>query len=135
MNYALREALRMVEEEGLEQRWARHERNHKALVAGIESLGLEMLVRSENRLWSLNTIKVPEGISDAKVRSALLNEYGIEIGGGLGPLKNKIWRVGLMGQSSSQNKVILLLDALQRILAREGFKARTSAQEAATRRT
>ena len=87
MNYALREALRLVEEEGLEKRWARHRLNHSALVAGIEAMGLEMLVRPEARLWSLNTIKIPEGISDPQIRTRLLQEFGIEIGGGLGPLK------------------------------------------------
>jgi alanine-glyoxylate transaminase/serine-glyoxylate transaminase/serine-pyruvate transaminase len=100
MNYALREALRLIEEEGLEKRWERHRSNHLAFVAGIEAMGLAMLVNPENRLWSLNTVRIPDGISDAKVRSSLLQEFGIEIGGGLGPLKGKIWRVGLMGYSS-----------------------------------
>lgn len=123
MNYALREALRIVEEEGLPNRWARHRLNHQAFVAGVEAMGLEMLCKPEERLWSLNTIKIPAGISDAKVRSALLNDYGIEIGGGLGPLKDKIWRVGLMGTSSNRNNVVLLLSALEQILLREGFKS------------
>src|SRR5262249_10278796 len=106
MNFALREALRLIEEEGLDKRWERHRCNHLAFVAGIEAMGLEMLVKPENRLWSLNTVRVPEGISDAKVRSSLLEEFGIEIGGGLGPLKGKIWRVGLMGYSSHVNNVL-----------------------------
>lgn len=131
MNYALREALRIVQEEGLENRWARHRRNHQALVAGIEAMGLEMLCRPEDRLWSLNTIKIPEGISDAKVRSTLLEDYGIEIGGGLGPLKNKIWRVGLMGTSSNRNNVVLLLSALEHTLVKEGFKVNQGAVERA----
>ena len=122
MNFALREALRLIEEEGLEKRWERHRRNHLAFVAGIEALGLEMLVKPENRLWSLNTVRVPEGISDAKVRSSLLEEFGIEIGGGLGPLKGKIWRVGLMGYSSHLNNVLLFLNALEYLLSRDGFK-------------
>jgi alanine-glyoxylate transaminase/serine-glyoxylate transaminase/serine-pyruvate transaminase len=122
MNYALREALRLIEEEGLEKRWDRHRRNHLAFVAGIEALGLEMLVKPENRLWSLNTVRIPDGISDAKVRSGLLQEFGIEIGGGLGPLKGKIWRVGLMGYSSYHNNVLLFLNALEQLLSRDGFK-------------
>ena len=127
MNYALREALRLIEEEGLENRWDRHRRNHLAFVAGIEAMGLEMLVKPENRLWSLNTVRIPEGISDAKVRSSLLQEFGIEIGGGLGPLKGKIWRVGLMGYSSHRNNVLLFLNALEQILSREGFRLKSGA--------
>lgn len=123
MNYALREALRIVEEEGLSNRWARHRLNHQAFVAGVEAMGLEMLCEPGERLWSLNTVKIPEGIWDARVRSALLNDYGIEIGGGLGPLKDKIWRVGLMGTSSNRNNVVLLLSALEQILLKEGFKS------------
>ena len=134
MNYALREALRLVEEEGLEKRWARHKQNHQALVAGVEAMGLEMLVKPEQRLWSLNTIRIPDGIPDAKVRSRLLQEFGIEIGGGLGPLKNKIWRVGLMGSSSNRNNVLLFLNALEHILSQESFKLKAdSAIEAALR--
>jgi alanine-glyoxylate transaminase / serine-glyoxylate transaminase / serine-pyruvate transaminase len=127
MNYALREALRLVEEEGLEKRWARHHLNHRALVAGIEAMGLEMLVRPESRLWSLNTIRIPEGISDTRIRTRLLQDYGIEIGGGLGPLKGQIWRVGLMGNSSTRNKVILFLSALEQILVDEGFALKRGA--------
>jgi len=127
MNYALREALRLVEEEGLQPRWARHQRNHQALVAGVEAMGLEMLCRPGDRLWSLNTLKIPEGVSDAVVRSKLLEEFGIEIGGGLGPLKNKIWRVGLMGSSSNRNNVLLFLGALERILTGQGFRLKPGA--------
>ncbi len=131
MNYALREALRLVEEEGLQARWARHRQNHLALVAGIEALGLEMLVSPENRLWSLNTIKIPDGIDDARVRSALLQDFGIEIGGGLGPLKGKIWRVGLMGYSCQKNNVLLFLSALERILLQQGYITQSGAGVAA----
>ena len=132
MNYALREALRLVEEEGLEKRWERHRLNHLALVAGIEAMGLEMLVRPEARLWSLNTIKIPEGISDPQVRMRLLQEFGIEIGGGLGPLKGQIWRVGLMGNSSTRNKLNLFLSAIEQILVDDGFRlSRGAALEAA----
>ena len=127
MNYALREALRIVREEGLENRWSRHHANHRALVAGLEAMGLQMLCRPEDRLWSLNTVKIPEGISDAKVRSRLLQEFGIEIGGGLGPLRSKIWRIGLMGASSNRNNVVLFLSALERILSSEGFHLQSGA--------
>ena len=120
MNYALREALRLIYEEGLEARWRRHEMNHRALVAGIEAMGLRMAVAPENRLWSLNAVSVPEGIDDARVRARLLDE-NIEIGGGLGPLKGKIWRIGLMGSGSTRENVLLVLDALGRALKTEGF--------------
>jgi len=120
MNYALREALRLIYEEGLEARWRRHQLNHRALVAGIEAMGLRMHVVPENRLWSLNAVSVPEGVDDARVRARLLDE-DIEIGGGLGPLKGKIWRIGLMGSGSTRENVLLVLDALQRALKAEGF--------------
>jgi alanine-glyoxylate transaminase / serine-glyoxylate transaminase / serine-pyruvate transaminase len=127
MNYALREALRMVQEEGLAKRWARHELNHRALVAGIEAMGLQMLCRPDDRLWSLNTVKIPDGVADVRVRSKLLQEFGIEIGGGLGPLKNKIWRVGLMGSSSNRNNVTLFLSSLERVLSQEGLQLKLGA--------
>jgi alanine-glyoxylate transaminase/serine-glyoxylate transaminase/serine-pyruvate transaminase len=120
MNYALREALRLIYEEGLEARWRRHEMNHRALVAGIEAMGLQMAVAPESRLWSLNAVSVPEGVDDARVRARLLDE-NIEIGGGLGPLKGKIWRIGLMGSGSARENVLLVLDALRRALQAEGF--------------
>jgi alanine-glyoxylate transaminase/serine-glyoxylate transaminase/serine-pyruvate transaminase len=110
MNYALREALRLIHEEGLEARWRRHEQNHRALVAGVEAMGLSMAVAPANRLWSLNAISVPDGVDDARVRGRLLEE-NIEIGGGLGPMKGKIWRVGLMGSGSTRENVALVLDA------------------------
>src|SRR5438552_3985088 len=111
MNYALREALRLIHEEGLEARWRRHELNHRALVAGIEAMGLKMAVAPENRLWSLNAVSVPDGIDDARVRARLLEE-NIEIGGGLCPLKGRIWRIGLIGAGSTRENVMMLLDAL-----------------------
>ena len=120
MNYALREALRLIYEEGLETRWRRHEMNHRALVAGIEAMGLRMAVAPEHRLWSLNAVSVPDGVDDARVRTRLLDE-NIEIGGGLGPLKGKIWRIGLMGSGSTRENVLLVLDALRRALEAEGF--------------
>ena len=122
MNYALREALAIILEEGLEVRWRRHERNSQAFVAGIEAMGLEMLVAPEHRLWSLNTVRIPPGVDDARVRGRLLTQHNIEIGGGFGTLKGKIWRVGLMGSSSTGNNVLLLLSALRNVLAGEGLR-------------
>jgi alanine-glyoxylate transaminase/serine-glyoxylate transaminase/serine-pyruvate transaminase len=121
MNYALREALRIVCDEGLEARWQRHESNHRALVAGIEAMGMKMNVAEPHRLWSLNAVRVPEGVDDARIRARLLNDSNIEIGGGLGPLKGKIWRIGLMGSGSSRKNVVLVLDALRKALNAEGF--------------
>ncbi|MGE3542240.1 MAG: alanine--glyoxylate aminotransferase family protein [Candidatus Tectimicrobiota bacterium] len=131
MNYALHEGLRMVAEEGLEARAARHERNHRALVAGIEAMGLQMQVVPEYRLWTLNTVRVPEGVDDARVRGRLLNECNIEIGGGLGVFAGKIWRVGLMGAGSTENNVLLLLAALEKVLTAEGFRVQDSGVSAA----
>ena len=116
LNYALYEALRIVGEEGLEARWERHRRNAEFLWQGIEEMGLELHVPLEHRLPSLTTIRVPEGVDELQVRSRLLNEYNIEIGGGLGELKGKVWRVGLMGFSSRPENVVLFLSALDRIL-------------------
>ena len=124
--YALYEALAIVEEEGLEARWARHERNHHALVAGLAELGLSVLPPRGERLWTLNAVRVADGIDEAAVRRHLLDEYNIEIGAGLGPLAGKIWRVGLMGASSSPRLVLLLLVALKSALspARAGHYVR-----------
>lgn len=127
MNYALHEALSIIVEEGLEQRWERHERNHKALVAGIEAMGLRMHVEAEYRLWPLNTVRIPEGVDDAKVRSQLLNEFRLEIGGGLGDLKEKVWRVGLMGESSQSRNVLQFLMALETCLRSQGFQCTAGA--------
>jgi alanine-glyoxylate transaminase/serine-glyoxylate transaminase/serine-pyruvate transaminase len=123
MFYALREGLAMVAEEGLENRWERHRRNHQAFVAGIEAMGLEMHVRnSEDRLWTLNTPRVPEGVDDAQVRKYLLEERGIEIAGGFGPLAGKVFRIGLMGYGSTAENVGFILEALADALKRQGFK-------------
>ena len=121
MNYALREALAIVVEEGLESRWERHRRNSEEFAAGIEGMGLQMLIPPQQRLWSLNAVRIPDGVDDARVRSRLLNEHNIEIGSGFGALKGKIWRIGLMGSCSSSNNVLLLLSALRRVLRSEGF--------------
>jgi alanine-glyoxylate transaminase/serine-glyoxylate transaminase/serine-pyruvate transaminase len=129
MNYALREALRLIHEEGLEARWRRHELNHRALVAGVEAMGLSMAVAPEQRLWSLNAVSVPDGIDDARVRAHLLEE-NIEIGGGLGPLKGRIWRIGLMGSGSTRENVLLVLDALRRALRAEGHSCASGIEAA-----
>lgn len=123
MVYALHEALALVLDEGLEHRWARHERNGRALQAGFEGLGLVNHADAEYRLPVLTTVRIPEGVNDAEVRGALLKRHGIEIGGGLGDLKAKVWRVGLMGESSNEGNVFLLLSALGRILREQGFAA------------
>jgi alanine-glyoxylate transaminase / serine-glyoxylate transaminase / serine-pyruvate transaminase len=120
--YSLAEALKVVEEEGLDARWARHERNHLALCAGLEALGLELLPPPGERLWTLNAVTVPGGIDEAAVRRALLQEFAIEIGAGLGPLAGRIWRVGLMGAGSTLNNVLLFLTAFERILRALGRK-------------
>ena len=132
MIYALREALRIVAEEGLETRFARHQLNHRALVAGIEAMGLVMLVPESERLPMLNAIRIPEGAADTKVRKALLDDFGIEIGGGLGDLRGKIWRVGLMGHTCRRKNVFMFLSALETILKSEGIKVKTGAIEAAS---
>jgi alanine-glyoxylate transaminase/serine-glyoxylate transaminase/serine-pyruvate transaminase len=122
MNYALLEALRIVQEEGLDRRFERHRRNHLALAAGVEAMGLKMFVERQHRLWSLNTIAIPEGIDDVKVRKSLLEDYNLEIGGGLGPLKGKIWRVGLMGYNSNERNVLFFLTVLEQTLLAQGFE-------------
>ncbi len=121
---ALAEALAVVEEEGLEARWARHERNHQALVEGLGRLGLTLLPPEAERLWTLNAVRVPDGVDEAAVRKHLLSEFSIEIGSGLGPLAGRIWRVGLMGASSSPRLIVLLLGALAGALAAQGRVAR-----------
>ena len=118
--YALYEALSIVEEEGLEARWARHERNHRSLLESLAGLGLSVLPREGERLWTLNAVRVPDGVDEAAVRLHLLESFNIEIGAGLGPLAGKIWRVGLMGASSSPRLVLLLRAALESALAKQG---------------
>ncbi len=120
---ALCEALTMIDEEGIEARWARHERNHRAFAAGLPAVGLSLLPPESDRLWTLNAVRVPDGVDEAAVRRQLLEEFSIEIGAGLGPLAGKIWRVGLMGTSSAPRLVVLLLGALQSALATRGVHA------------
>lgn len=132
MIYALREALRIIAEEGLETRFARHQLNHRALVAGVEAMGLSMFVPDMERLPMLNTIRIPEAADDIKVRRMLLTDFGMEIGGGLGDLAGKVWRVGLMGHASAKKNVVLFLTALEAALKAQGVKVSPGAVEAAT---
>ena len=115
-NYALYEGLRIVAEEGLEERWERHRRNAEVLWQGLEKLGLELHVPLVNRLPSLTTVRIPEGVDGARIQSRLMKDYNIEIAGGLGELKGKVWRIGLMGYSSRLENVTLLLAALEECL-------------------
>ena len=131
MNYGLREALAVVLEEGLEARFARHTRNHLALKAGLAAMGLSYAVREGQQLPMLNAVLIPAGIDDVKVRQQLLKDFGIEIGGGLGPMKGKTWRIGLMGETSSPRNVLLLLAALERCLGDQGSKVPAGAGVAA----
>jgi alanine-glyoxylate transaminase / serine-glyoxylate transaminase / serine-pyruvate transaminase len=131
MVYALREGLRIVLEEGLEARFARHRRHSQALMAGLAALGCAPNAQEGHRLPSLNCVQVPAGVDEAALRKALLNEFGIEIGGGLGPMAGKVWRVGLMGESSSQASVMAVLSALEVLLKRAAALPRPGAAVAA----
>lgn len=117
LNYALREALRLVAEEGLEQRFKRHRENAERLWAGLEELDLALLVKEEERLHTLTTPLVPPSVDANLVRKRLMDDYNVEIAGGFGPLNGKIWRIGLMGHSAQRQNVTLLLAALREILA------------------
>jgi alanine-glyoxylate transaminase/serine-glyoxylate transaminase/serine-pyruvate transaminase len=126
--YALREAMRIVMEEGLLARWERHRVNQLALIAGIEAMGLELLVKKAvDRLPTVTAVMIPDGIDDAKVRNQLLDEFNSEIAGGLGPLKAKIWRVGLMGHCSQKPYVLLFLAALEKTLLDQGLRVPSGA--------
>jgi alanine-glyoxylate transaminase / serine-glyoxylate transaminase / serine-pyruvate transaminase len=117
--YALHEALRIIAEEGLEARWQRHCQNAELLWEGLEEMGLELHVPKEHRLHVLTTVRVPEGVNELQARRNLLEKYNIEIGGGLGELKDKVWRVGLMGYTSRRENVVLFLDALKDVLSKQ----------------
>lgn len=121
MLYALREALRLVEEEGLPARFSRHRQNGRALVAGLTTLGFQPVPPADQRLPMLTCVTVPPHIDEAAVRAQLLQDFGIEIGGGLGPLKGRVWRIGLMGESSTEAHVLTLLHALEEIGIRSGW--------------
>jgi alanine-glyoxylate transaminase/serine-glyoxylate transaminase/serine-pyruvate transaminase len=122
MNYALREGLRLVHEEGLEARWERHVRNHRALKAGLTALGMKYSAKEGRQLPQLNAVYVPAGIDDLAVRKRLLADFGIEIGGGLGDFKGKVWRIGLMGHNSRPAAVFTVLGALEQCLRGVGVK-------------
>ena len=133
--YGLHEALLMLREEGLEHAWERHRRNHRALVAGLGAMGLSLLVDESHCLPQLNMVVIPEGVDDATARAQMLEEFGIEIGGGLGALAGKVWRVGLMGYASREENVLACLRALESVLAQHGHpvpsgQAETAAREA-----
>jgi len=122
MVYALYEALRLVLEEGIEERIKRHQLHGDALKTGLEAMGLELHAQEGHRLSMLTTVRIPSGVDDAAVRKGLLNGFNLEIGGGLGPLKGLVWRIGLMGYSSNPENILLVLASLEKMLATEGYK-------------
>ena len=122
MTYALYEALRVILEEGLDNCFARHRRNHLALQAGLNALGFEYTADPNHQLPMLNAVKIPEGVDDATIRSGLLNRFGIEIGGGLGAFKGQVWRIGIMGHAARQSNVLTFLAALEQLLAENGYE-------------
>jgi len=132
--YALHESLFMLYEEGIEHAWARHQRNHKALKAGLETFGTKFLVEEKYRLPQLNSVYVPTGVDEKEVRRRLLAEYNLEIGAGLGDFAGKIWRFGLMGYSSKIENVMLCLNSLETVFANMGKKIDIGAAEAAAHR-
>ena len=129
--YGLNEALAIVEDEGLKNAWARHAQTHNSLRAGVEAMGLTFLVDPAFRLPQLNTIFIPDGIDDAETRGTLLRDHGIEIGAGLGPFAGKIWRIGLMGESSRISHVLVFLTALEKLMRAAGLNIPASGVEAA----
>jgi alanine-glyoxylate transaminase / serine-glyoxylate transaminase / serine-pyruvate transaminase len=131
MTYALYEALRLIHEEGLENCHARHLRNHKALRAGLNAIGITYATQEGHILPQLNAVNIPAGVDDAAVRTALLNRFGIEIGAGLGAFKGKVWRIGLMGYGSRPANVLLFLSALEQLLAEQGHQFTHGASVAA----
>ncbi len=131
MIYAIREGMRLVLEEGLEARWARHQRHHRALKAGLTALGLQYAAVEGHQLPQLNAVRIPAGVDDLAVRKKLLADFGIEIGGGLGDFKGKVWRIGLMGHNARANVVLLVLSALEQCLAAQGVKVAPGAGVAA----
>jgi alanine-glyoxylate transaminase / serine-glyoxylate transaminase / serine-pyruvate transaminase len=129
--YALHESLVVLQEEGLENAWARHRAHHEALKAGLESMGLDLIVPRDHRLPQLNAVKVPDGVDEAAVRKALLDDYSLEIGAGLGPLAGKVWRIGLMGYGANRKNVLLCLSALENVIAAQRADIRTGGAAAA----
>ena len=134
--YALHESLLVLHEEGLERAWARHHQHHYELRAGLEAMGLELVVAEDQRLPQLNLVSVPEGVDEALVRRRLLSEFQLEIGGGLGALAGQVWRIGLMGYGCKQRNVLFCLGALESVLGDMGAKiTRGVALDAAIRRS
>jgi alanine-glyoxylate transaminase / serine-glyoxylate transaminase / serine-pyruvate transaminase len=129
--FALHEALLLINEEGLENCWARHRRHHVALKAGLEAMGLKFLVKSEYQLPQMNAVLCPEGVDEAQVRRTLLTEFNLEIGAGLGPLAGKVWRFGLLGYSCRPDNVMLCLSALGSVLSDMGMAVHVGDAEAA----
>jgi alanine-glyoxylate transaminase/serine-glyoxylate transaminase/serine-pyruvate transaminase len=129
--FGLHEALLLIKEEGLENCWARHRRHHVALKAGLQAMGLPFLVEERYQLPQMNAVMCPEGVNEEAVRKSLLNEFNVEIGAGLGPLKGKVWRIGLMGYSCRADNVMLCLSALGSILMDMGLAIKVGEAEAA----
>ncbi len=129
--YALHEALRVITEEGMEARFARHALHSRALIAGLEAIEVELFADPAYQLTTVVAVHVPDGVNDARVRSGLLNEFGIEISGGLGEYVGKMWRIGVMGNSATRDNMLLLLNALETLLAREGGAPTSGAAVAA----
>ena len=129
--YALHESLLILKQEGLEAAWQRHRMHHQALVAGLEAMGLELLVAPASRLPQLNSVRVPEGIDEGQVRATLLRDFGLEIGAGLGALAGKVWRIGLMGHACNRQNVLLCLTALEQTLRAQGAAIEAGRAQAA----
>lgn len=122
MSYALYEAMQVIHQEGLDTCYARHALNHRALKAGLAAIGIEYTAQEGHQLPMLNAVRIPEGIDDGKTRGDLLHRFGIEIGGGLGAFKGKVWRIGLMGYGSRAANVLLFLSALEQLLSEQGYQ-------------
>jgi alanine-glyoxylate transaminase/serine-glyoxylate transaminase/serine-pyruvate transaminase len=131
MSYALYEAVSIILDEGLDSCFARHALNHRALKAGLSAIGIKYAAQEGRQLPMLNAVHVPAGIDETRVRSELLNRFGIEIGGGLGAFKGKAWRIGLMGYGARPANVYLVLSALEQLLAEQGLKFERGASVAA----
>jgi len=129
--YGLHESLVLLKEEGLEQSWARHILHHRALAAGLEALGMQIVVPKAERLVQLNAVSIPQGVDEAEVRRLLLLDWNLEIGAGLGTLAGKVWRIGLMGHAANKKNVLLCLAALQDVLGRVGVECGSGALQAA----
>jgi alanine-glyoxylate transaminase/serine-glyoxylate transaminase/serine-pyruvate transaminase len=135
MLYAIHEALALIAEEGLEARVKRHLKNGAALHNGLKAMGLELHAREGYRASSLTTVRIPSEVDGAQIVQKLLKEYSMEIGSGLGPLKGKVWRIGLMGHGSTKENVLLVLSALEKCLSEEGYRSEPGAGVAAAIRS